>query len=302
MSNDRPEIMRLRTFIPPGTAGLSVRKNPKNGFCVISLHMSADPKKQSEEYRNSIKAQMPLEDFKREYDLERTVYAGEAVYGSEFNRRVHVATTNIYPEPSLPLIRGWDSGGRPACVLCQVSGRRLTILAGLPSTEFVPSSIFVPNAIQWAENLYPGHSYIDIVDPACFDEGKTIEGRVWVDTLVEAGLAPIPGQRLFEDRRNAVLQLMRTMEAGKPLLVINPNESGCEFIIRGFEGGYQYPERVSVRSNVRADRPLKNGFSHIHDAIQYVATMVQHMPSLSRRSKSATMSSGPAYGFIRGRR
>ena len=43
----------------------------------------------------------------------------------------------------------------------------------------------------------------------------------------------------------------------------------CSSLIKGFEGGYQY-KRMEVSGERYADKPDKNMFSHIHDALQYL--------------------------------
>ena len=56
------------------------------------------------------------------------------------------------------------------------------------------------------------------------------------------------------------------MTEGYPSILISPT---CTNLISGFEGGYQY-KRIYYMSNERyEDRPDKNRFSHVHDALQY---------------------------------
>ena len=43
----------------------------------------------------------------------------------------------------------------------------------------------------------------------------------------------------------------------------------CKELIKGFEGGYAY-RRIQVSGERYDDRPEKNRFSHIHDALQYL--------------------------------
>ena len=43
----------------------------------------------------------------------------------------------------------------------------------------------------------------------------------------------------------------------------------CRTIIKGFEGGYQY-KRIQVSGERYSDKPEKNMYSHIHDALQYL--------------------------------
>jgi hypothetical protein len=56
------------------------------------------------------------------------------------------------------------------------------------------------------------------------------------------------------------------MVDGKPAFLIDRR---CSQLIKGFEGGYQY-KRMEVSGERYADKPDKNMYSHIHDALQYM--------------------------------
>ena len=56
------------------------------------------------------------------------------------------------------------------------------------------------------------------------------------------------------------------MVEGKPAFLIDRR---CQQLIKGFEGGYQY-KRMEVSGERYSDKPDKNMFSHIHDALQYM--------------------------------
>jgi hypothetical protein len=62
---------------------------------------------------------------------------------------------------------------------------------------------------------------------------------------------------------NATLQRMIDGESG---LLIDPK---CVNIIKGFDGGYHY-RRMQVSGERYDEKPNKNRFSHIHDALQYM--------------------------------
>jgi len=49
-------------------------------------------------------------------------------------------------------------------------------------------------------------------------------------------------------------------------VVIDPR---CKRLIDGFSGGYRYVERANT--GMHSDTPEKNLYSHIHDALQYIA-------------------------------
>jgi hypothetical protein len=56
------------------------------------------------------------------------------------------------------------------------------------------------------------------------------------------------------------------MVEGKPAFILDRR---CSMLIKGFEGGYAY-KRMEVSGERYADKPDKNMFSHIHDALQYL--------------------------------
>ena len=45
-------------------------------------------------------------------------------------------------------------------------------------------------------------------------------------------------------------------------------------LVRGFKGGYMYPDKAGEVEPMKL-RPIKNEFSHPHDALQYVAGAVK---------------------------
>ena len=62
----------------------------------------------------------------------------------------------------------------------------------------------------------------------------------------------------------------------------------CRTLIKGFEGGYQY-KRMQVSGERFDDKPEKNHFSHIHDALQYLMmgagegrNILSNIPNISK--------------------
>ena len=62
---------------------------------------------------------------------------------------------------------------------------------------------------------------------------------------------------------NSVLSRMVDGESG---ILLDPK---CTNLIRGFAGGYHY-RRLQVSGERYDEKPNKNRFSHIHDALQYL--------------------------------
>jgi len=63
-----------------------------------------------------------------------------------------------------------------------------------------------------------------------------------------------------------VSQALNKMVDGRSGFLIDRR---CPSLIKGFEGGYQY-KRMEVSGERYADKPDKNMYSHIHDALQYL--------------------------------
>ena len=67
-------------------------------------------------------------------------------------------------------------------------------------------------------------------------------------------------------RLELVNSQLNKMSEGNPAFLVDRR---CVKLIKGFEGGYQY-RRMEVSGERYADKPDKNMYSHIHDALQYM--------------------------------
>lgn len=251
--------------------GVEVWRNPRNGFVVVDLHYTADPRKRSPEWRESIRRSMPARDFAMEYERSWQTFEGKPVY-DDFNKTIHVSTDELKPEPGLPLILGWDFGLTPACILAQLVGRRLIILAEFVETAGSISKLapvvyqhLFTNYLPW---LNGDDKLISYVDPAGFQKAQTDE-RTCVEVMKKCGFKTVkPGPVGWEARRKAVEDyLTKTYGEGPGFLL---DESKCPILHEGFNGGYRYPEKA-IEIEPTMIRPIKNKYSHPHDALQYLA-------------------------------
>ena len=67
-------------------------------------------------------------------------------------------------------------------------------------------------------------------------------------------------------RLEAVKKRLNWGKKGRPGMLIDPR---CDRLIDGFSGGYKFKERGTTQTY--SEVPEKNKYSHIHDALQYVA-------------------------------
>jgi hypothetical protein len=103
-------------------------------------------------------------------------------------------------------------------------------------------------------------------DPAGDFRAQTDESTPF-QILRGAGLRAFPTHSNSVDLRlEAVGSQLMKMTDGKSAFIIDRR---CSTLIKGFEGGYAY-KRMEVSGERYADKPDKNMYSHIHDALQYL--------------------------------
>lgn len=193
------------------------------------------------------------------------VMEGRPVFG-EYNDGFHCRECRTMP--SQPIYRGWDFGLTPACVFTQM----------LPSGQWIVVDELVSDAMgieRFAEIVarhsalhFPDTSFVDIGDPAGMQRAQTDE-RTCFEILHARGIAIEPGMQTLAIRLESVRRPLRTLlDGAAPGLVLHPR---CSVLRRALMGGYQY-RRMQVSGERYADRPEKNRWSHVMDALQYVAT------------------------------
>jgi hypothetical protein len=274
--------------------GVEIWKNKNNGFLVFQLHYSADPDKRSDEYKASIRSGMTYKDYMMEYELSWEKFMGLPVY-PDFSKRIHGARERIYPWLGLPLLIGFDFGLTPAAVICQQQQETFCILK-----EFVAVNMGIDRFLQLIvpqiRILFPRWAnfkkdFLCFMDPAGFARKDTDE-RTCAMALDEAGFNPSAGPISFTERKKGVEHFLISMAAGKPKLQINTQD--CPVLVRGFEGGYQFAEGQDKLETREKVRPLKNEYSHPHDALQYVAAEI-----IKLNHKSTKTLPKLKYGFAR---
>ena len=115
-------------------------------------------------------------------------------------------------------------------------------------------------------NGWDKHDFKFIGDPAGNQMAQTSEQTPFM-ILRAAGIQAYPApSNDTQIRIEAVDGVLNRMVDGYPSVAISPN---CTVLINGFEGGYQYKRHYHMGNERYEDRPSKNRFSHIHDALQY---------------------------------
>lgn len=187
---------------------------------------------------------------------------GKLVYAN-FKREYHVAKTPLKWSGSGTIYRGWDnSGNTPACLVGYLpTAGQIHILKEF-HTDRLGIVDFTNNVVHQCNVLYPGAKYADYADPAGEATFSKRGGGFTsnAELMRECGVDTKAADQNPTARITAVDQQLSKIDA----VLIDPE---CVRLINGFLGGYCYPE---TRSGEFGSGPIKNRFSHIHDAAQYL--------------------------------
>jgi len=201
-----------------------------------------------------------------------SVHDGKPVY-PEWNDSLHVK--EIYPIQGVQLKIGVDFGLTPSAVITQTDAKgRFLVLDELCGEDLGFRQFLEDALIPYLVTNYPVHwankdeMIVLIGDPAgaqraqsdeksCFDEAKAKKLKI----------RPAKSNAWLP-RRGAVAWFLSKLSGGQPMFLLDPT---CGTLRKGFNGGYKY-RRIQVTGEERfADEPMKNNYSHPHDALQYAA-------------------------------
>ena len=257
--------------------GIRLWKNPENKFLVSEIHYTADPAKRDPEFKNTLMRVLPKKEYLREYEINWDSFSGHPVY-DDFQRGYHTTNEILQPRLGLPLLLGWDFGLTPAAIVAQLQEDQLVILR-----EYVAKGksidIFAPEVMGQLRVLYPEwqdahNDFRHYIDPAGTHRDQT-DSNTCKKEMHNQGLRNIYlGKQDWESRRMSVEHFLLKRSKQGPGFLMNPQV--CPVLTRGFQGGYMYPDSVEEVEPMKL-RPVKNAYSHPHDALQYLCTRVRIM-------------------------
>lgn len=270
--------------------------NPKNKFVVFDLHYTAHPGKREPGFAEAIKNSMPIKDFMVEYERNWEAFEGKPVY-EDYSKLRHEVQYSLEPHLGLPLLCGWDFGLTPACIVAQLRGQTLFILREFVA-EHASIKKFAPQTMAQIKQYYPEwqdarKDFIHYIDPAGLSGAQT-DGRSCAQEMYDQGIRNInPGPLNWEPRRKAVEHFLMLQTREGAGLQVHP--AHCPTLTRGFAGGYRYPEKYRDLEPGKIS-PIKNNYSHPHDALQYLCGGAQ----LLLQKKGAVNIATPEY-FLAGK-
>jgi len=201
-----------------------------------------------------------------------SVHDGKPVY-SEYNDTLHAK--DIEPVLGVPLDIGLDFGLTPAAVITQNDARgRFLVLDELCGEDMGISGFLEDVLIPQLMKVYPDwwakkDTMIRVFgDPAGSQRAQTDEKSCFDEVRATGLKIRAAKSNAWLPRRGAVAWFLSKLSSGHPLFLIDPC---CKVLRKGFNGGYKY-RRIQVVGEERyTEEPMKNSYSHPHDALQYVA-------------------------------
>ena len=189
--------------------------------------------------------------------------SGKPVYPM-FSSREHVADEELEPFGRAVIIIGCDWGLNPAAAFTMMTEHgALWVL-----DELTPSGVSFDefrdrHLLPLLQTKYRGYPVLVVGDPS-----GTARSAYWNDTVFSNLAAHgVPAQPAWtNDIRTRIQAVSHFLNMRKGFL-LSPN---CVTLREGFEGGYRY-QRTSKLGDVYSDKPEKNEYSHVHDALQYAA-------------------------------
>lgn len=211
---------------------------------------------------------------------------GKPVFES-FNDTLHVASSPIEPTPDVPLVIGADAGLTPAAVIMQQQPDGQVRILDELVLDRASAREFGEALNRLLRQRYPGFAWSGWGDPAA-NAADPLENRgTWlqmVSTVTGRTWRPAPSNSPAV-RLEAVNDCLRRLIDGRPAFLLSPR---CEALREGFNSGYRYRKMQTPGDDRYDDKPEKNKFSHVHDALQYaVLGGGEHLEVLGRRRARA---------------
>lgn len=195
---------------------------------------------------------------------------GLPVYGSSFSPDRHVRE-GIELRPGGTIYVGVDASGRhPAAIFAQrtMHGQWQTLHElCIQEDQGMGAVAFARLLKSEMKSMFPDHDFRIWGDPAGDWKSQNDE-NTYFDILRANGIMikSSPGLRI-PDRLETVRSVLEQNIGSQPKIVFDKK---CKVLLRGFNGGYRY-RQLNVSGDTRHDeKPEKNRYSDVQDALQYL--------------------------------
>ena len=194
------------------------------------------------------------------------VRSGKPVY-KDYCDDDHAASKFLKPLHGVPLIIGVDQGLTPAAVFCQLSPTGELLVLDEIVTEDCSLREFCedhlkPMLITKYKKFV--NDYTIVIDPAALQRSQN-DAKAGVEMFREAGLRyKVARTNALQQRLEAVVYFLRRRNG----FLISP---ACRYLRKGFISEYKFEELRGSSAGLFREKPAKNIYSHVHDAMQYAA-------------------------------
>lgn len=215
------------------------------------------------------------------------IKSGLPVYKNSWNSDIHTSKDMITHPAGGTIYVGVDASGRhPAAIfLYRTLSGQLQVLHELcvQSDEGMGAVSFARLLKQEMSVNFPTHDFQIWGDPAGAWASQNDE-RTYFDILRAEGIfiKPSPGLRIPE-RIETVISVLERNVQGSPALIVN---KGCKVLLRGMNGGYRYRKLNTSGGGRYDEKPEKNRYSDIQDALQYVLCGMGEMNKMYGRGNA----------------
>lgn len=187
-----------------------------------------------------------------------------------YNDNLHYANKVLIANPALELCLGWDFGLTPACAISQLSSHgKLEIIDELWSEDLCLREFAEHTVIPHLDRYYPfwRRSYVSVHDPA---DSKGNEGNTNQQILAELGISSFPAASNNNPvaRRDGLDYFLGRITGGEPAFSLS---SKCPRIRKGLQSEFKYAKVKASGDDRYFDKPVKNMYSHICEALEYGA-------------------------------
>lgn len=269
---------------------LQPRWNPKNKFCVVRLHYSCDPEKNTPEWIEMAKRGMSPRSWNREYEIDYDTFEGQPVFDT-FREDLHIQSFEYDPSWGRALMRGWDFGyHRPAVTIAWLNEFDQLMVRREILGKDEGISDFAKRVLVISQTEFPNAKWLDSCDPAGHQKNDKSD-KTSVQVLNELGVYPTSKPSNIAEKLEIVRQRLKMRNDGLVGVVFHPS---CTRLINGFKGGYRYPE---AKQGVTVEDPLKdNYYDNIQDSFQYLCTnfltLAPNGQTVAQQTNNTIMSGG----------
>ena len=215
-----------------------------------------------------------------------SVHDGKPVY-PEYNDSLH--SKEINPLQGVRLTIGLDFGLTPAAVICQPDAKgRLLVIDELCGEDIGIRQFLEDSLIPHLQSVYSAwwNKKDEMIlcrgDPAGEAKAQTDEKSCFQEVKAKHLKIRAARSNAWLPRRGAVAWFLSKLSGGQPMFLLDPC---CATLRKGFNGGYKYRRVQVVGEDRYTDEPMKNKYSHPHDALQYAAMEFGGLQAIKEESK-----------------